>query len=294
MNGKKRQRIRLLIQALAAAVMNGYVTGFLKGQIFQGKTKAFCVPVLNCYSCPGALGACPLGSLQSAFAGLGGRLSFYTAGLLMLFGVFLGRVACGFLCPFGLLQDLLHKIPLKKLKVPEKADRVFRYLKYVLLVLFVVLFPLIFRNSFGFGDSWFCKYVCPAGTIEAGVPLALLNPELRDSLGSLFNWKLGLALGLLLLSVTVYRPFCKYLCPLGAFYGLFNRFSLFRMQLSAEKCIGCKTCEKTCPMQVEVTKNVNSAECIRCGRCTGACPSGALSLRFLNLPKESEAGEAKP
>ena len=107
LNKNTRSRIRLLIQACFAALSNGYINGFVKGKIFDGGTKFVCVPGMNCYSCPGALGACPIGSLQATLNAREYRVSMYVVGLLVIFGTFLGRFVCGFLCPFGLIQDLL-------------------------------------------------------------------------------------------------------------------------------------------------------------------------------------------
>ena len=274
---KRQGRLRTLIQLGFAVLFNGYLAGFRGGKIFTGKTKAVCVPVLNCYSCPGALGACPIGALQNVLGGADRRVPFYVLGTLMLFGVLLGRLVCGFLCPFGLIQDLLAKIPVKKIKIPKKADTILRGLKYVLLVLFVVLFPVFLVNEYGVGQPWFCKYVCPAGTLEAGIPLLLTNESLREAAGWLFSWKAMLLLLVLLFALWVPRFFCRYLCPLGAIYGLFNRFSLSRMALDKTKCVDCGKCESVCPMAVDVRKNVNSVECIRCGKCKAACPVDAIS-----------------
>lgn len=278
--GKRQSRIRLTIQVLAAALFNGYAAGFANGRIFTGGSKAVCVPVLNCYSCPGALGACPIGSLQAVLGGRNHNFSFYVIGLIMLFGLVLGRVICGFLCPFGLVQDLLHRIPAPRLRVPEKPDRALRWLKYAVLVLFVVLLPIFLTNKYGIGAPYFCKYICPAGILEGAFPLLAKNESLRAGLGALFNWKLGILIAVLVLSVLIHRPFCKYLCPLGALYGLFNRFSLYRMSVDGDKCVGCGKCARVCPMDVDVTKNPNSAECIRCGRCRAECPTGAVKSGF--------------
>ena len=265
------------IQLISAALVNGYIAGFQKGRIFTGGTKAVCVPVLNCYSCPGALGACPIGALQTAVGGVKHHFPFYVLGLLMLFGVLLGRAVCGLLCPFGLVQDLLHKIPSPKVRVPKGLDRPARGIKYVVLLVFVIRLPAFAVTETGITPPYFCQYICPAGTLGGGIPLMLADPALRQLAGWLFNWK-GLVLGgLLILSVPVYRPFCRYLCPLGAFYALFNRFSFFQMSLDAHKCVGCGACERVCPMAVEVTKDINSPECIRCGACQTACPTGAIT-----------------
>ena len=284
---------RTFIQLLSAAFFNGYAAGFFKGSIFQGKTKILCVPVLNCYSCPGALGSCPIGSLQAVISSRKYRFSFYVLGLIMLFGLVLGRLVCGFLCPFGLVQDLLHKIPVKKIKVNEKADKVLRYLKYVVLAVLVILLPILIRDDFNMGETWFCRLVCPAGTM-AGIPLILANPVLKSIIGFLFSWKMCLLLIVLISSTLIHRPFCRYLCPLGAIYGLFSRFSLYQMQLDKEKCIGCGKCEQSCPMQVKCTKDINTAECIRCGKCKAACPVHAIDSTFgFNIKRETEKNHGK-
>lgn len=272
----KKTTKRSFIQLIAAVLVNGYAIGFQRGSIFTGKSKALCVPVLNCYSCPGALGACPIGSLQSIVSGYKYRVSFYVLGMLMLFGILLGRVVCGFLCPFGLLQDLLYKISVKKLNVPGKVDKCLRYLKYVVLFLLVILLPTLIRDEFGFGTTYFCKYVCPAGTLGGGIPLLIKNEGLRQTIGALFQWKLTVLIVILVLAILIYRPFCKYLCPLGAFYSFFHKFSLYRLSVDKEQCVDCGACERACKMGVEVTKEINSPECIRCGACMDACPKGCI------------------
>ena len=284
MSGMHRHRIKFPIrrgiQILAAVLFNGYAAGFRHGRIFTGSSKAVCVPVLNCYSCPGALGSCPIGSLQSALGSREHRLPFYVLGLLLLFGVLLGRLACGLLCPFGLVQDLLHKIPLPKLRVPERLDRPLRWLKYAVLIVLVILLPILSFMETGAAIPYFCKYLCPAGTLEGGIPLLLMNSALRQAAGALFGWKLLLLIALLAGAVFIYRPFCKYLCPLGAFYGLFNRFGFYQMKVEPDRCTGCKACERACPMNVKVTENINGMECIRCGQCKSACPSDAITSSF--------------
>lgn len=270
-----------VMQLASAALVNGYAAGFAKGRIFTGPTKAVCVPVLNCYSCPGALGACPIGSLQVSVGGRRGHFPFYVLGTLMLFGVVLGRAVCGLLCPFGLVQDLLHKIPVPKISVPKGIDRPARYLKYFILAVLVVLLPALADGGTGAAIPYFCKYLCPAGTLGGGIPLMLADPFLRKAAGALFSWKVLVLAVVAAASMFVHRPFCRYLCPLGAFYALFNRFSFFQMELDRNKCVGCGQCERACPMAVEVTRNINSPECIRCGKCKAVCPTGAVSAGFL-------------
>ena len=284
---KKNGRLRSFIQLGFALLLNGFAAGFAGGKIFTGKSKAFCVPVLNCYSCPGALGSCPIGSLQTLIGSGHGRFPFYVLGTMMLFGVVFGRLLCGFVCPFGFIQDLLAKIPVKKLAVPKKIAKPLRYLKYIILLLFVVVLPLFAKDANGGAVPWFCKYICPAGTLEGGIPLILSNESLRQLAGALFGWKAAVLAVVLILSIFIRRVFCRYLCPLGAFYALFNSYSFYRMSLDESKCTGCGKCESVCPMAVEVTKSINSGECIRCGKCKHNCPVHAISSGF-SAPKEKE------
>jgi len=287
-----QSRFRLIVQIAATALANGYAIGYAKGAIFTGPTKAVCVPVLNCYSCPGALGACPIGALQ-AVIGRSRQIPFYVLGSIMLFGVVLGRLICGFLCPFGLFQDLLHKIPVPKKKMPARLDKPLRYLKYGILLVLVILMPALAVGPYGSAPPFFCELVCPAGTLGAGFPLVLANPSLRAGIGFLFGWKSAVLIAIVIASTLISRPFCKYLCPLGALYSLFNRFSFYQMDLDRAKCIDCKRCERHCPMEVPVTEDINNAECIRCGRCAAVCPVDAISSGFGLTPQSLEQGKAE-
>ncbi|GMQ57442.1 4Fe-4S binding protein [Vallitalea sediminicola] len=278
---KKQSRVRLIIQILAAAIFNGYLIGFFKGKIFKGNSKGVCVPILNCHSCPGAVGACPIGSLQAVLGGNRHNFSFYILGFIMLFGILFGRFICGFLCPFGLIQDLLYKIPVPKVKILKIFDKLLRYIKYIILIIFVIFMPIFITNKFGIAPPYFCKWICPAGVLEGAWPLITANESLRANLGFLFNWKLGVLIAIVVAAVFTYRPFCKYLCPLGAMYSLFNKFSFYQMNLDSKKCTNCKLCEEKCKMGVEITKNINSTECIRCGECKNICPNGAISSGFM-------------
>lgn len=277
-----KNNFRHAIQLIYTAVTNGYAIGFFKGNIYKGNAKYVCLPGLNCYSCPGALGSCPIGSLQAVLSSHDKSMSYYVLGLLILFGVTLGRIVCGFLCPFGFVQDLIYKIKSKKLNISKKVDNIFRYFKYVVLILFVVVLPIFVVNDFNMGSPAFCKYICPSGTLFGGVPLLSVNENLRSSIGGLFLWKVSLLAFFLISSIFVYRPFCKYICPLGAFYGLFNSLSLFKLDVDKNTCTNCNACTKNCKMQVEVTKNINSKECIRCLDCKNNCPNGSIKFQSLN------------
>ena len=271
-------RFRGWIQAGATLLTNIHLPNFVKGEIYQGKGKTVCVPGLNCYSCPAASGACPIGSFQSVVGSSKFSFSYYITGFLILLGVLLGRFICGFLCPFGWLQELLHKIPTKKFST--KKLKPLTYLKYVILAVMVVLLPAIIVSDVGIGDPFFCKYLCPQGVLEGAIPLSAVNAGIRAALGSLFTWKLTVLLTVVVLSVLFFRPFCKWICPLGAFYALLNKVSLFQMKVDKNKCVSCGKCARVCKMDVDVTKTPNHTECIRCGMCISTCPTDAVQFRY--------------
>lgn len=269
--------VRKLIQIIALISANGYFKGFLDGRIYMGKSKSICVPGLNCYSCPGALGSCPIGSLQAVISDMKYKFSFYVVGFLTLMGVTMGRFICGWLCPFGLIQELLNKIPSPKFKVSKKFEKL-KYLKYIILLVFVILLPMFWVNDVGMGGPAFCKYICPAGTLEGGVPLTLLDTSLRSTIGFLFAWKLTLLIITIIVFIVIFRPFCKFICPLGAIYSFFNPISIYKLKIDKDKCTSCGACAKKCKMDIEVYKNPNSLECIRCGECTSACSQNAIKV----------------
>ena len=261
-------RKRKLIQVICALLYNCNFTGFAEGKIYQGDIKGVCVPGLNCYSCPGAVGSCPLGSLQTALLSSRYKFPYYILGMLLLFGVILGRVVCGFLCPFGLLQELLYKIPSKKIR-KNKWTRRLSLLKYMILIVFVIGIPLILAVP------GFCKYICPAGTLEGGIFLVAMNEKLQALIGGLFSWKMAVLAVVIISAVFIFRSFCRFICPLGAFYALFHKVSMVGMKLDEEKCNGCNACVAHCKMDV---KRVGDRECIQCGECIGKCRQCALSF----------------
>ena len=271
-NEWKRHRV----QSLWALLTNSYLIGFVQGKIYKGKLKNLCVPGLNCYSCPGAAGTCPIGALQAVIGNWNFKFAFYAAGFLVFVGALMGRFVCGWLCPFGLIQDLLYKIPFPRKLRTFKGDRLLRKLKYVVLLFFVILLPMFLVDVLGQGAPYFCKLICPVGTLEGGIPLVLLNKSMHGALGWLYAWKNVLLLFTVFLSILIYRPFCKYICPLGAVYSVFNPISVFRYRIDREKCVGCDACAKVCKMQVNPAENPNHPECIRCGQCKKACPKQCI------------------
>jgi polyferredoxin len=276
------ETVRKLVQTLWIFLVNGFWGFPMTRTIYQGPLKVICSPGLNCYSCPAATTYCPLGSLQQLLLGIrfsletgNYYLGTFVVGTMGLLGAAFGRFICGWACPFGLIQELLYKIPSSKFVVPK----ILTWLKYGFLALFVVIFPLVLVDEFGLGAPWFCKYVCPAGTLEAGIPMLILQPDLKSTIGWIYWNKIAILLLFVGWSIVSSRPFCQTTCPLGAFYGLFNRHRLIRLQFKAQNCTQCGACHRVCPMGIRFNETPYSPECISCMRCmTEACNYGAITV----------------
>ncbi len=213
------------------------------------------VPGLNCYACPIAGGACPIGSLQH-FMVLR-RIPFFLIGFFLMIGALVGRMVCGWVCPIGWLQEVMYRVKTKKVAVNYKP---LRYLKYLILLVLVLVIPFIS------GEPWFSK-LCFVGTIQAGIPLVLTDQNLRGMIGTLFYLKLITTALTLTSFFLIKRPFCRFICPLGATYSLFNPISYARLEVE-KSCTGCGKCRETCPVEISVYEEPNSPECIRCLKCT--------------------------
>ncbi len=287
--GRAGGGLRHIVQAGITVLTNSNAAGFAKGQIYTGDLKQFCVPGLNCYSCPGALGSCPVGALQSVLTSRQFNFSYYIVGFLVMVGAVFGRFVCGWLCPFGLVQDLLYKIPFVKKLKKLPGDKWLKHLRWVVLGVLVVLLPILVLDIVGQGKPWFCAYVCPSGTLMAGLPLVALNPGFRQVLGLLFDWKVLLLIVFLLLSIVVYRPFCRYVCPLGAIYSPFNKFALYRFFIDESACTSCGACKSACKLDIDVFHDPNSLQCIRCGDCRRACPTGAIKTTLERKGKNPQS-----
>ena len=291
-NTSRRQRFRpgsrRLVQLYSALLFNAHLKGFIDGEIYVGKAKYACVPGFNCYSCPGAVGACPLGAIQNALSSSGHQAGWYVLGILSLFGVILGRTICGWLCPLGLIQELLHKIPTPKIR-KSRVTRALSWLKYIILAVFVVAIPLWYGLKHNLPLPGFCKYICPAGTFEGAIGL-LSNPANSakfSMLGILFTRKFIIMLLIGLLCVFCYRSFCRFLCPLGAIYGLFNRFNVIGVKVDSGRCNGCGSCVRSCGMDV---RRVGDHECINCGMCMEVCAQKAISIKAGDYTLKAPAG----
>lgn len=296
----RRVSARRWTQVAAVFIANPWFAYFSTRTIYQGRAKGVCFPGFNCYACPLALYSCPIGSLQhslavispsknAAAAGLqsagGGHSTsaaafLYVVGFVGLTGALLGRLVCGWFCPFGLLQEIMYRIPSPKLRIPRWA----RFGKYAALGVLAMLIPFLT------GVNWFSR-LCPAGALEGAVPLKLLPPKTPLPAGGWFVWlKVGILVVFLCWFVLSKRPFCRTVCPLGAIYALLTPVSLYRMHVDKLKCTECGKCRDVCPVDINIYENANSPECIRCLNCKKECPERAVSSGF----RRGEAGTPSP
>lgn len=265
-------RLRWLTQMLGFFLGNGYFSFFRTGHIYKGPFKGVCVPFLNCYACPMAVFSCPIGSLQHFMTIR--AIPLLLIGTLGMIGILVGRMGCGWLCPFGLLQDLLYKIPSRKYGIFQPL----LHLKYASLLFLAILIP------FATGVPWFSK-LCPYGTLTAGIPWVILNPRdpvtqkvaiSASSIGFLFALKLVILGVFLALFVMIKRPFCRTFCPLGAIFSLFNRVSIVQLKVTGQ-CRQCGKCRANCPVDIQISENPVSRECIRCLNCT-SCKNVSVEI----------------
>ncbi len=212
---------------------------------------------------------CPFGGVVSAYhyldTGTPVRKVHESAFVLMWIGfalaLVLGPVFCGWVCPMGTIQEFFGKLGRRIFKrynrfIPYKADRILRYLRYVVLALVVYMTASSATLMFANIDPYFALFHLWTGEVAiAGIIILAV---------------------VLLLSLFVERPFCKYACPYGALIGVFNLFRIFKIKRNTKSCIDCKACDKACPMNIPVSTSgvVRDHQCISCMKCTSgeSCP----------------------
>ena len=190
------------------------------------------------------------------------------------------------------MQDFAYKIRTPKLK-KSKVTRLLSYLKYILLVVLVIAVPLAFVGQDRLIPA-FCKFVCPAGTFGGAISLLFHpdNADLYGMLGPMFTWKFALFCAIAVACVFIYRAFCRFICPLGAIYGFFNKIALLGIKLDKEKCTDCGLCVAHCKMDI---KRVGDHECINCGECISVCPTKAIRWKGSQFfVRENEIETAQP
>ncbi|MCD6423529.1 MAG: 4Fe-4S binding protein [Elusimicrobia bacterium] len=304
----RSDKLRKIIQIISLLLINSNFKTFFTGNLYQGSFKKLCIPVLNCHSCPFAVLSCPVGLMQQFLLkglrqGIDGFL--YVFGIVASMGLVFGRFFCGWICPFGFLQELLYRgrksesenvanplgVPYPNMSNPINPFRVrkrkedsrkeiwkmlFRVLSVIFLFGFVLILPWLITNRWGLGSAMFCRYICPAGTFEAGIwgafkGYAVLTPALI--------LKIFIFLLVFYFSIKIFRFWCR-VCPLGLLLGFFNKISFLKLY-NNEKCNNCLICRRVCPMDIDMPENINSIDCIRCKRCVDACPQRSLSLSWL-------------
>ena len=255
--------LRWCIQWIALIGSNLYLGFFKTKQVYQGSLKSACVPFLNCHSCPNAFFSCPIGTMQHFMTVQ--KIPFLLISYLSAVGMTVGSMACGWLCPFGFLQDLMYKIKSVKIPIPKQLSS----LRYLMLGLLVILFPIVTQ------ETWFSK-LCPMGTLQAALPWAIWNPIIpvygeavvsSTGFSFLFAAKILILIFFLAWFVVSKRPFCRTTCPLGAIFGLFNAHSLMRLKVEKKGCKDCSLCSKDCPVDLNVGEDPNATTCVRCLKC---------------------------
>lgn len=262
---------RFLTQVATTLLYNA--NGFAGGKV-QIPGDNICVPGLNCQYCHYAVLGCPLGVTQRVLGKPYPQLAWQLWGLLVLFGLFLGRLICGWACPFGLFQDLLDKAPFKKI-AKNRLTFYLSYLKYAIGIVFIIGFPLYYYLTVGRGLATFCAYLCPMGFLMMNIVTPLVNGDFEVLMYVVKAHKFYIFAFIAILSLLLYRPFCRFICPLGAFYSLFNKIAFLGMRVDMAKCIHCDKCLRLCPMDIT---EVGDRECIGCGRCREGCPTKAIYL----------------
>lgn len=220
---------------------------------------------------------CPFGGVESLWAllGSGEMIKKIATGSFILLvaavglNLAFGRVFCGQFCPLGTLQELFGSLRTRfgaaRMTVPRALDIPARFLKYLVFGMFTWLAWLTGTLAIRPYDPWVAYH-------------HLTSPELLTSLG------VGtVVLGVSLSGSLLYdRFFCKYLCPMGAFLGLFSKLGFYQVTRHEDACIDCGACDRVCPVNIEVAtvaRVVNDSECIACGECVAACPKEA-ALKF--------------
>lgn len=262
---KKIQKFRLIVQ-IAVLIFVSYVA-FMHQYKGGGPGGA-----ANIHS------ICPFGGIETIYKYVAGGefiKKLNTSNIVVLVGTvlltfFLGRYFCGWICAIGTMQEFFEKIgrklKIKRITVPDKWDKILRYLKYVNLV-GIAFF------TWKAGDLIIHPYDPFAAYAHIPAGLADLFSE--------YLWGILILIISLLSSMVIPRFFCRYACPLGAFLGIINKISPFRIKRIESTCISCNKCNKDCPVEIPVATvdKVSSAECISCYNCVTACPTKKETLR---------------
>lgn len=240
-----------------------------------------CGPVFHCYACPLATFACPIGVIAN-FSALH-VVPYMAIGTLVVVGALVAGFICGWVCPFGFLQDLLDKVPLPKVRLPLWTG----YTRYLVLAALVLVVPFLWGESH---PLFICR-VCPAGALEGGVGQTVKGWITGGPASPVSLTKWVILGAFLAAAVFIYRPWCTLLCPLGAVLGLFNRASIVFLRVDDKKCHACGACGAMCKIGLAPEKQLKDPLCIRCMACTRCDAVGVSSVlarrRSGDAPEES-------
>lgn len=221
-----------------------------------------------------------------------------------------GRSLCGWVCPFGFIQDLLGYVKKKHTEVSPRTHRTMIYAKHAVLgiTLFVSVTLALslaadagesYKKALGvFGEAPF-NVLSPADTLFAVLPKMILGLRYMmlektaweiiasvSFLSALFWVRFAILVGVIVLAVYVPRGWCRYLCPHGAALALLNRFSFLGLKRDLVRCTKaeCRECVKACPMKVPILElpweKFSDPECIYCLKCVDVCPTKAIKPKF--------------
>ncbi len=217
---------------------------------------------------------CPFGGVEAAYTyATEGNLvcslgvsNFYILGAVLLMTLLLRRAFCGYVCPIGAISEWLQggarRLGLRPRRVPYKLDRALSLLKYAVLAIILFITWRAAELHFRAFDPCY----------------ALLSRHGED----ITFWAYVVAGAIVLGSLFVMVPFCRWLCPLAAVLNPFSRFGLTRVHRTAHTCIDCGVCARACPMGIQVDRAgpVTAARCTSCFECVDACPSKVQALKW--------------
>jgi ferredoxin-type protein NapH len=258
---------RRVVQTLSLLLLNSNFWGL--------GTERVCLPIMNCEACAIAWLGCPIGMMGSNLAFR--EWPLLVLGMTLVVGALFGRFFCGWVCPMGLLQDLLHKIPSKKFNLPRWTT----WIKYAFLVVTVFILGFVFGKEPDVSPFFFCN-LCPTAALQVVLPTMLIYHDFELTFAR--SLRLGILVIVLVLSLGVHRGFCKVMCPIGALIAFANRFSFLSLKLHKPTCVSCSKCDTSCPMDVPVMDSPETGraisrdtECIECLTCEQVCPTKAIS-----------------
>jgi len=228
----------------------------------------------------------------------------------LIIGIVLGRSFCGWICPFGLIQDLIGYVRRKKMEVSLRTHRSAIYVKYFILAITLFISTTFsaakiqgisrsYESALGIFAKAPFTVLSPAETLFGIIPSkilgfydAIFEKPLAEAFSGILTlpplfWVQFFIMGaVLVLAAYVPRIWCKYFCPVGAILALLNKFSFLGLRRELTKCAKgeCRICVDVCPMKVRLLdlhwEKINDPECIYCLKCIDACPNKAIKLKY--------------